>query len=174
MTAVQESVTASIAQRLREARRTPQGTFAPAVPFTPEELTLVRVIATGGRLPEAAIALGSSRRAAKYVLEVLYLRHQLPGSHTALVQYAAGRHVLDGVDLGDRGVVRLTSRAREILRLLGDGLTLQQIAAQLWLAPDTVKTHLKVLFAAIGAKTQAHAVALDTRWHYSADPAVSR
>lgn len=53
----------------------------------------------------------------------------------------------------------LSNREREILALLADGLVNKQIAARLGISPNTVKTHLELLFDKLGVTTRAEAVA---------------
>ena len=55
--------------------------------------------------------------------------------------------------------VRLTAREREVLRLLADGLTPQQIAASLGISPKTVATHVEHIYAKLGVHSRAQAVA---------------
>ena len=57
----------------------------------------------------------------------------------------------------------LTNREREILALLADGLGNKQIAARLGVSPNTVKTHLELLFEKIGVRSRAEAVAVGVR-----------
>ena len=57
----------------------------------------------------------------------------------------------------------LTNREREILALLADGLGNKQIAARLGISPNTVKTHLELLFDKIGVSSRAEAVATGVR-----------
>jgi DNA-binding NarL/FixJ family response regulator len=53
--------------------------------------------------------------------------------------------------------VRLTGREAEILHLVATGLTNQQIAGQLRLSPNTVKTHVRTAYKRIGARSRAQA-----------------
>jgi two-component system nitrate/nitrite response regulator NarL len=57
----------------------------------------------------------------------------------------------------------LTSREREILALLADGLPNKQIAARLGISTNTVKTHLELLFEKLGVSSRAEAVATGVR-----------
>jgi len=57
----------------------------------------------------------------------------------------------------------LTNREREILALLADGLGNKQIATRLGISPNTVKTHLELLFEKIGVRSRAEAVAVGVR-----------
>ncbi len=53
----------------------------------------------------------------------------------------------------------LTEREREVLDLLVLGLTNKEIAERLVISPNTVKRHLKAVFAKLGVSTRAAAVA---------------
>jgi DNA-binding CsgD family transcriptional regulator len=57
---------------------------------------------------------------------------------------------------------RLTPREREVLRLLAEGRTDQQIATMLFISSNTVTTHVKHILAklGVGSRTAAVAVAL--------------
>lgn len=54
----------------------------------------------------------------------------------------------------------LTPRQNDVLRLLAEGLRDAEIAAELGVNVETVKTHLKKARRALGARNRAHAVAL--------------
>jgi DNA-binding CsgD family transcriptional regulator len=53
----------------------------------------------------------------------------------------------------------LTKREREIVDLLAEGRTNDQIAAALWIAPTTVRKHLENIYAKLGVHTRTAAVA---------------
>jgi DNA-binding NarL/FixJ family response regulator len=53
---------------------------------------------------------------------------------------------------------RLTTREREVLQLVGAGLTNAEIAAELRLSPNTVKEHASSMFRKLGARNRADAV----------------
>jgi DNA-binding NarL/FixJ family response regulator len=60
---------------------------------------------------------------------------------------------------GGNGVVAtLSEREREVLFLIGKGLSNQEIARSLDVAPSTVKNHVTSVFAKIGARDRAQAV----------------
>jgi two-component system nitrate/nitrite response regulator NarL len=60
-------------------------------------------------------------------------------------------------------VPTLTRREREILEMLGDGLTAREIAERLVLGTATVKTHLHHLYEKLGVTDRAAAVAVAMR-----------
>ena len=57
------------------------------------------------------------------------------------------------------GAAPLTSREREVLGLVAEGLTNAQVAAVLWISPGTVRRHLENTFAKLGVHTRTAAVA---------------
>jgi DNA-binding CsgD family transcriptional regulator len=57
----------------------------------------------------------------------------------------------------------LTPREREILTMQADGQTVGEIAEQLVLSPLTVRTHVRNAKERLGARTNAHAVAIVVR-----------
>jgi DNA-binding CsgD family transcriptional regulator len=58
------------------------------------------------------------------------------------------------------GRVALTRREREILGALAEGMSGAQIAEQLVLSPETVRTHVRNAMSKLGASTRSQAVAL--------------
>ncbi len=53
----------------------------------------------------------------------------------------------------------LTVRERDILRLLADGLSNEEIGNKLFISPETVRTHVRKAMAKLGAETRTQAVA---------------
>jgi two-component system, NarL family, nitrate/nitrite response regulator NarL len=53
----------------------------------------------------------------------------------------------------------LSAREREVLVMIADGKTIPAIAAELYLAPSTVKTHVQRLYEKLGVNDRAAAVA---------------
>ena len=60
-------------------------------------------------------------------------------------------------------VPELSVREREILDLLARGLTGEEVAEQLFLSPETVRTHVRNAMGKLEARTRAHAVVLALR-----------
>jgi len=52
----------------------------------------------------------------------------------------------------------LTDRQMAILRLLQQGLTTAQIAEQLFLSPNTVKTHIRLMFEKLGVRNRVECI----------------
>jgi PAS domain S-box-containing protein len=83
-----------------------------------------------------------------------------PGLHLSIFFFgdAAEEEEIDGAD--PRPATTLTPRERELLRLVALGSTGEQIATELALSPETVRTHLRNARRKLGARSRAHAVAL--------------
>lgn len=54
----------------------------------------------------------------------------------------------------------LDSRDLEILELLGQGLTTSQVAAHLFLAPNTIRNRVSDMLGKLGVSTRDQAIAL--------------
>lgn len=57
------------------------------------------------------------------------------------------------------GVSTLTQRERVVMGELGEDITLEDIAARLWVTRNTVKSQLRSAYRKIGVSTRAEAVA---------------
>ena len=57
----------------------------------------------------------------------------------------------------------LTSREREILQLLADGMSNADVAAKHFISQETVKSHVRHILAKLEADTRTHAVAIALR-----------
>lgn len=79
-----------------------------------------------------------------------------------------GRRVGSGMDVsmsssGQRGDLRgkpLSARELEVLRLIADGRTAENIGHRLGITADTVRTHIYRILRKLNARDRAHAVAL--------------
>ena len=82
---------------------------------------------------------------------------------------AAGRTVIaDDVEQllsEEESIPELSPRQREILESITRGLSNAQIALQLDISAESVKTHMAKLFAKLGAASRAEAVAIALRKH---------
>jgi RNA polymerase sigma factor (sigma-70 family) len=54
---------------------------------------------------------------------------------------------------------QLTQRERDVLRLLADGLSNDEIGRRLFISAETVRTHLRKAMDKLGAETRTQAVA---------------
>jgi DNA-binding NarL/FixJ family response regulator len=53
---------------------------------------------------------------------------------------------------------RITRRERDVLALMSEGLTMQQIGRRLQISPRTVETHVRKLYRKLGVRTRVQAV----------------
>nr|WP_231366437.1 LuxR C-terminal-related transcriptional regulator [Zhihengliuella flava] len=60
---------------------------------------------------------------------------------------------------------RLTPRERELLTGLSRGLTRKQIAEELFVSPNTIKSQASSLYGKLGASSRAEALAAAERWN---------
>jgi DNA-binding NarL/FixJ family response regulator len=58
---------------------------------------------------------------------------------------------------------KITQREREVLRLLADGLTNEEIGKRLFISPETVRTHVRKAMGKLDADTRTQAVATALR-----------
>jgi DNA-binding NarL/FixJ family response regulator len=69
---------------------------------------------------------------------------------------------LAGQPAADR-LPNLTQREREVLRLLSDGLSNEEIGKRLFISPETVRTHVRKAMGKLDADTRTQAVATALR-----------
>src|SRR6202022_4219480 len=117
--------------------------------------------------PEARVIVLTTYRNEDYIFPSLeagargYLlkdatREELAG---AIRQVAAGESLLDPA-LGHAAATHRapTAREREVLRLMADGKNNSEIAAQLFVSENTVKTHVSNIFDKLNCRDRAAAV----------------
>ena len=80
---------------------------------------------------------------------------------------AAVRAAAADEDFVDPGVAMhsggITRRQREVLQLLADGNSVEEVATKLGLSRETVRTHAKASLGRLGARDRGHAVAIALR-----------
>jgi DNA-binding NarL/FixJ family response regulator len=72
-----------------------------------------------------------------------------------------------------QGQPALSKREREVMDLLAQGLTGEQVAERLFLSAETVKTHIRNAMGKLEAHTRVHAIAIALREGYISPPAES-
>jgi DNA-binding NarL/FixJ family response regulator len=93
----------------------------------------------------------------------------LPDLVRAVERVAAGDAYVDPVLAGvlvsaqSEKVPSLTQREREVLRLLADGHSNEEIGKRLFISPETVRTHVRKAMAKLEADTRTQAVAIALR-----------
>ncbi|KAA0932971.1 response regulator [Streptomyces apricus] len=138
------------------------------------------------RLPELACLMLTSFDDEEALLDSImagasgYVLKQIQGSDlvSAVRTVAAGRSLLDPsatarlmarLREGERpkeepdALPGLTVREREILALIGEGLTNRQIGQRLYLAEKTVKNHISRLLAKLGVERRIQAAVIATQ-----------
>ena len=97
---------------------------------------------------------------------------------TALTDRRRGRHLrrparLHPALLSSRATKTqkaLSKREREIMDLLAQGLTGEQVAERLFLSPETIKTHIRNAMNKLEANTRVHAIAIALREGFISAP----
>jgi DNA-binding NarL/FixJ family response regulator len=94
----------------------------------------------------------------------------LPDLVRAVETVAAGGTYVDPVIAGviasaeaTEKIPTLTQRERDVLRLLSDGLSNEEIGRSLFISPETVRTHVRKAMAKLDADTRTQAVAMALR-----------
>lgn len=90
--------------------------------------------------------------------------HFRPGRHLAIIMFPAAQALNVRLRQGQApGSDVLTKRERQILTLVALGNTGVQIAAQLFLSPATVQTHMVNTLIKLRARNRAHGIAIALR-----------
>lgn len=92
----------------------------------------------------------------------------LPELLRALQIVAAGGTYVDAVAAGAFALVaadkdKLSRREREVLRLLADGFSNEEVGRRLFISSETVRTHVRKAMRKLGAATRTQAVAIALR-----------
>ncbi|MBV9417609.1 MAG: hypothetical protein JO363_21670 [Solirubrobacterales bacterium] len=108
--------------------------------------------------------LGDRRAARRLVLEARELLSRAPGPGTLALRLveqleSALRLVVDPSAAGPVVTDKLTAREQTVLGLLPTGLSAREIADELGISRDTVKTHTRRLYQKLGVSSRRSAVA---------------
>jgi PAS domain S-box-containing protein len=131
---------------------------------TPDDLRRV-MKAAWARLLDTGCVAGHYQATApdRGRLDIAYcgLASVLPGLHLIAFAPVDGlAHELGGLEEDDPGPGgALTPRETEVLALAAEGLSGPELAGELVLSPTTVNTHFKNIYAKLGVRTRAAAVA---------------
>lgn len=108
---------------------------------------------------EQAVAFGILQSVVSEGSEVVQLVERVAGGLPQLWMDRLRRAAVGGasldVEVRDQA---LTDRERDVLRFLPSRLTLPEIARELYISPNTLKFHLKVIYRKLGVNSRAHAV----------------
>lgn len=86
-----------------------------------------------------------------------------PATTARLMSSLRGEPRGPGAGTTDAALSGLSPREREILLLIGDGMTNRQIGEQLFLSEKTIKNHISRLLAKLGVERRVQAAVLVTR-----------
>lgn len=117
-----------------------------------------RIVAVGTRMDPAALSAAVAAGARGFVIL------DQSGDHSVNGASRGRRTGWDGRPVEHRPTLAVTDRELQILRGMTDGCSNLEIAKQLFVSEDTVKTHARRLFRKLGANDRAHAVALGMRY----------
>jgi DNA-binding CsgD family transcriptional regulator len=116
----------------------------------------------GLRLAERLAQDGERDRATATASESLRTAERIGATALAdQIRATSRRHRLrlDGVSPGDDGTRGLTAREREVLTLLAEGRTNEQIAAELFMSPKTASVHASRIITKLGVANRTEAAA---------------
>ena len=97
-----------------------------------------------------ADAAGAELEGAARAFESFGAERYLAEADQELRKLGRGRHRRSAAGTADSGQAALTERELQLARLVVDRKTNPQIAAELFLSPKTVETHLRNIFRKIG------------------------
>jgi DNA-binding NarL/FixJ family response regulator len=124
-------------------------TRVPAGPLAGET-----AVAGGSALPGGSpVAGGSALAGGSPVAE----RNPMPGGNPAAETVGRGQ---GNRTLSAAGLARLTEREREVLALVAQGLSNEELAGHLYLSPLTTKTHVSHIMTKLGARDRAQLVVI--------------
>jgi len=136
----------------------------------PELSSVHVVVVTTFELDEyvtSAILAGASGFLVKDAEPVELIRSvRVAAAGDALLSPGVTRRLLDRVAAGSRegpaadALAALTEREVEVLRLVAEGLSNEEIAARLYLSPLTAKTHVSRILTKVGARDRVQLVVL--------------
>jgi LuxR family maltose regulon positive regulatory protein len=112
-------------------------------------LVMGRVAIISGNLPLARQLLDEA---------AVMIRRYPQGMAAMVARLDAARKSLRENHRSEPPLERLTAREMDILRMLAGSQSLAQIAAELYLSPNTVKTHTMSLYRKLGARSRSEAV----------------
>jgi DNA-binding NarL/FixJ family response regulator len=118
----------------------------------------------GFSLPVVAVIAESERRDARKLIEAgvagLVLEGELAATLTATVRAVSSGQLVYPRELRTAAErPTLTHREKQVLGLVVMGCTNSEIAAKLWLAESTIKSHLSSAFGKLGVRSRAEAAA---------------
>lgn len=133
-------------QLLRAAIEQERGNFV--VSDVSADRAFVTLARTGSRMPLRSIPVSSLSAIASRAAD----RNHIPEVARML------RLIVDRTAGSHRPMQTLSARERLVLAQVQRGLTVAAIAAELYISPNTVKTHLRRLYSKLGVSTRVEAI----------------
>ncbi|MFF0230675.1 AAA family ATPase [Micromonospora sp. NPDC005254] len=122
-------------------------------------------------LAEAAAAAGERDEVSAAVTEAAQIARRLGATPLAETAATLARRVgLRGTGNGGAGADLLTSREREVLRLVAEGHSNSRIAERLFISPKTASVHVSRIIAKLDVTNRGEAAALARRLGLLAEP----
>ena len=130
------------------------------VPLTAVELRALDLVADGLENAGIGVALGLSAGTVQKHVERIAAK--LGAQDRAGIVVAAYLDLYLSRRFGTSGTaaLRVSARQCEVLSLMAAGLSGEEIAVRLGVSVNTVKTHARKLFKALGARNRAHVIRL--------------
>lgn len=120
-----------------------------------DDSSVVEVLRAGAR---GYLTKDADRAEVAAAVRAVASGHMTLGAEVGQKLVAGAAAPSSGPALADR--FGLTAREDEVLQLIGDGLSNSEIAASLFVGVSTVKTHINAIFAKLGVRDRAQAIAL--------------
>lgn len=138
----------------------PEPSVAPlserAALLTAREIHILGLLALGLNRRAVAERLALSELTIKTHLARVFERLHAPNQGAAIAAAVA----MGALRLRPTPRRRVSPQCVRVLELMADGRTNEQIARSLTVSIDTVRTHARLLFKALGVRSRAHAVAV--------------
>ncbi|MEV1014774.1 AAA family ATPase [Micromonospora sp. NPDC049801] len=126
-------------------------------------------------LAEAAALAGERDEVSAAITEAAEIARRLGATPLAGAAATLARRVgLRGAGAGGAGPDVLTSREREVLRLVAEGHSNSRIAERLFISPKTASVHVSRIIAKLDVTNRGEAAALAHRLGLLAEPATQR
>jgi LuxR family maltose regulon positive regulatory protein len=111
------------------------------------------------RLAPVLLETGERSRAATLIAEARLLLASSPdGAGPQLARLGQVERHLEGEPQSMPVIDRLTDREVTVLRLLGGSMSMREIAQELYVSPNTVKTHTRAIYRKLGVSTRHDAI----------------
>lgn len=127
--------------------------------YREEAIRAVAEVARGRTAPTLHTVLGLSQNAVNGRLQALMDEVGVP-NRAALVNWLYAHNRMGWLKPEPLDCTPLTERQHQVLCLVAQGLTDEQIAAEIDVSPGTVRGHIRNILNRLNASTRAHATAI--------------